>query len=96
MATRNCWHIWLDQQDAADNLDVVLLDSHEDGIEQITRTLEHYEQLDAIHFLSHGTDGSVKLGNTWLDADRLTCVRRHDCRLDRCAGVQRGYSLLQL
>ena len=61
----------VDQPDAADHLDVVLLDSHEDGIEQITRTLEQYDQLDAIHFLSHGTDGSVKLGNTWLDAERL-------------------------
>ncbi len=27
--------------------------------------------LDAIHLVSHGTDGAVKLGASWLDSDNL-------------------------
>jgi len=61
-----------EQHAANDDFAIILLDSQQDGIEQITRTLEQYEQLDAVHFLSHGSDGAVRLGNTWLNADTLT------------------------
>ncbi len=61
-----------DQHNEAGSLDIILLDHHEEGIQQITRALEQYEQLDAVRFLSHGNDGSVRLGSTWLDADHLT------------------------
>ena len=60
-----------DEQGEAGHLEVVLLQSDMDGIEQITHTLEQHDQLSAVHILSHGTDSAIKLGNTWLDADRI-------------------------
>ena len=53
------------------NFEVVLLDSNRDGIEQISETLSTYDDVDAVHILSHGKDGSVKLGNTWLSTNNL-------------------------
>ena len=50
---------------------VVFLDSDRDGVEQISEALAGYEYLDAVHFISHGAEGSVKLGNTWLNADNM-------------------------
>jgi len=56
---------------AAQNADdreitVVTLDSGQDGIEQISSVLSESENIDAVHFVSHGTDSAVKLGDTWL------------------------------
>ncbi|MCA9169585.1 MAG: DUF4347 domain-containing protein, partial [Planctomycetales bacterium] len=53
------------------SLEVVLLSDSRDGIEQITTALAAYDNLDAVHFVSHGTDRAVKLGNTWLTLDSL-------------------------
>ncbi len=53
------------------NIDVVLLDSRQDGVQQITGILSRYEDLDAIHIVSHGTEGGVRLGSTWLDAKNM-------------------------
>jgi len=33
--------------------------------------LSQYDELDAVHIVSHGSDGAVKLGNTWLNADNV-------------------------
>ncbi len=60
-----------DEQGEAGPLEVVLLQSDMDGIEQITHALEQHDQLSAVHILAHGTDSAIKLGNTWLDADRI-------------------------
>jgi VCBS repeat-containing protein/parallel beta-helix repeat protein len=52
-------------------IDIVILDPNKDGISQITATLSHYGNLDAVHLISHGTDGSVQLGSTSLNFDTL-------------------------
>ncbi|MHB8973952.1 MAG: DUF4347 domain-containing protein [Pirellulaceae bacterium] len=52
-------------------LSVVAFDGDRDGIEQIAAALQEYTDLDAVHFVTHGTDGAVKLGSTWLRADSL-------------------------
>jgi hypothetical protein len=52
-------------------VDVVLLDGERDGIEQITAALHGHAELDAIHIVSHGTEGAVQLGSTWLDGSSL-------------------------
>jgi len=52
-------------------IDVVLLTGNRDGIDQISETLSRYDDLDAVHVVSHGTDGKVKLGSTWLNANNL-------------------------
>ena len=47
--------------------EVVLLDNHSDGIDQITDVLSKSKNLNAVHIISHGTDGSVELGNSTLN-----------------------------
>jgi hypothetical protein len=53
-------------------LEVILLDSEQDGIEQISDFLKDYEDLDAIHIVSHGSEGAAQLGNAWLTNDSLS------------------------
>ncbi len=49
-------------------LEVALIDSTRDGLEQINQWLSHFEgKADAIHIISHGADRAVKLGDTWYD-----------------------------
>ena len=53
-------------------LEIRILDSDSDGIQQITDLLAESEgQYDAIHIISHGDEGEVNLGNTALTADNL-------------------------
>jgi len=49
----------------------VLLDANRDGIEQIAETLQDLEDVDAIHVFSHGVNGAVELGSSWLNAFSL-------------------------
>ncbi len=56
---------------AGRNLEVVLLDPERDGVAQITETLARYQDLDAIHIVSHGDAGSVQLGNISLSSGSL-------------------------
>ena len=53
------------------NLEFVLIDQERDGIRKITDTLAQKSDLDAIHVISHATDGSVQLGSAKLDFDSL-------------------------
>jgi uncharacterized protein DUF4347/cellulose/xylan binding protein with CBM9 domain/cadherin-like protein len=57
--------------DPGRELEVVLLSGDRDGMDQITEALAGRDDLDAIHIVSHGTDGAVQLGNTWLSADNI-------------------------
>ena len=54
------------QRDSGRAIDFFVLDSHSDGVDQIAETLERYSDLDAVHIVSHGESGAVKLGGTWL------------------------------
>lgn len=56
-------------------IDYVLLESDRNGFAQITEALIDHQELDAIHIVSHGTDGSVKLGNTWLSGNNVDSLR---------------------
>ena len=53
------------------NVQIFLLDGERDGIEQITEVLAGFQGLAGVHIVSHGTNGSVKAGNTWLRTDNL-------------------------
>ncbi|NIL98260.1 MAG: DUF4347 domain-containing protein, partial [Planctomycetales bacterium] len=53
-------------------IDVILLEADRDGIDQITTALIDYQDLDAIHLVSHGTDRTLKLGSTWLSMDNIS------------------------
>ncbi|MCP4390693.1 MAG: DUF4347 domain-containing protein, partial [Gammaproteobacteria bacterium] len=61
----------LNQADDSRHLEVVLLDSERNGIDQISETLLAYQDLDAVHLISHGSDGAVNIGNTTLNAETL-------------------------
>jgi len=51
--------------------EVVVLDSSKDGLQQIANYLEGRTNVDAIHLLSHGAQGTVEVGNTWLSSENL-------------------------
>ncbi|KAB2963775.1 DUF4347 domain-containing protein, partial [Zoogloea sp.] len=52
-------------------VEVVLLDPEHDGLAQIDAALAGRTGITALHFVSHGADGMVVLGNTPLDTDGL-------------------------
>jgi len=54
-----------------DGILVVLLDADWDGVEQVTQLLAAYSGIGAVHVLSHGASGSLRLGNNTLNASRL-------------------------
>ena len=51
---------------------VVVLDSHFDGIGQIGEVLKNYHDISAVHIISHGSEGTVKLGTTTLSDSNLS------------------------
>jgi hypothetical protein len=61
--------------DASREVDVVLLSKNSDGIAQITAALSLRSEVDAVHFVSHGTNNAVKLGSTWITSDNLSEFR---------------------
>jgi len=50
--------------DESRRFEVVLLEATRDGIEQISRELTNHNELDAIHVVSRGPEGAVKLGGS--------------------------------
>lgn len=61
----------LNNADTSRVINVILLDSTQNGIEQISDALLDHDDLAAIHVISHGDDGNVQLGNTTLNSDTL-------------------------
>jgi choice-of-anchor C domain-containing protein len=53
------------------NVTVYVLDGATDGYAQIDSILSQYQGLSAIHFVSHGSDGMIQLGSSWLTAGNL-------------------------
>ena len=51
--------------------EVVILDPNKDGLQQMADYLKGREGLDAIHLLSHGSEGTVQMGNVWLNSGNL-------------------------
>jgi hypothetical protein len=52
-------------------IEVVVLESDRDGIEQITEAMAERRDVSAVHIVSHGSDGSLSLGDTRLSAYNL-------------------------
>jgi predicted outer membrane repeat protein len=50
--------------------EVVILDPEQDGVAQITDYLRK-NKYSSVHIVSHGSDGSLQLGGTWLNAENL-------------------------
>ena len=51
---------------------VVVLDSSKDGLAQIEQYLQQHPGVGAIHLVSHGSDGNVQIGSTWLNGGDLS------------------------
>jgi archaellum component FlaF (FlaF/FlaG flagellin family) len=49
-----------------------ILNPSQDGIKQITEILQDYPQVESLHLISHGSPGSIQLGNSYLSLDTLT------------------------
>ncbi len=62
-----------DLQGSDDNriIEVVVIESDRNGIEQVSELLSERSGLTAVHFISHGTDGQINLGNDWLNSTTL-------------------------
>ena len=50
---------------------VVVLNSTEDGVEQITRVIGRYFYISSVHIVSHGRPGCLYLGNGQLNVDHI-------------------------
>jgi hypothetical protein len=51
---------------------VILLDRTQDGIDQISQVLAGYRNVESVHIVSHGSIGSLTLGNVTLDLSTLS------------------------
>jgi hypothetical protein len=51
---------------------VVVLDPDEDGLTQIQQAVSGYTGLKALHVLTHGAQGQLQLGSTWLTEESLS------------------------
>ena len=66
-----------------DAAEVILLDSGRDGVEQIAEALADRSDVDAVHIISHGEPGELRLGNSTLTetsmrgehADEMAVIR---------------------
>jgi VCBS repeat-containing protein len=53
------------------NVEIVIIDNDENGVQKITETLDGRADISAIHILSHGSAGEVSLGNMNLTSKNL-------------------------
>ncbi|MEA5495625.1 DUF4347 domain-containing protein [Limnoraphis robusta] len=58
-------------EETAPNAEVIVLDSSEDGIEQITQALAGRAEIESIQIISHGNDGQLNLGATALTSENI-------------------------
>ena len=55
--------------DAEKIIEVVVLAADQSGIGQVTEALANYQDLDAVHLISHGIDGKVDIGHPAPSSD---------------------------
>jgi trimeric autotransporter adhesin len=63
--------MWWSQASAASPIEVVVMDPAADGVSQLTALLSDRRDLSAVHLVSHGEAGQLRLGTTTLDAALL-------------------------
>ncbi|MCA9136403.1 MAG: DUF4347 domain-containing protein, partial [Planctomycetales bacterium] len=54
------------------DLEIYLLDGSRDGIDQVSEILADYDNVNAIHILSHGNDAQLRLGSSTVTSDNLS------------------------
>ncbi|QDS96627.1 hypothetical protein FF011L_54390 [Roseimaritima multifibrata] len=60
----------LELAESAD-VDFLLLDSEQNGIDQISQYLASQDGITQIHLLTHGNEQGIQLGNTWLNNEQF-------------------------
>ena len=50
---------------------ILIIDSTKDGIDQISEALSVYRNIDALHIISHGQSGAIRLGSSLVDSEAL-------------------------
>ncbi|MBE9101349.1 tandem-95 repeat protein [Vacuolonema iberomarrocanum] len=53
------------------NAEVIVLDTTQDGVAQISQALAQRQQVESVQIISHGSNGALQLGSTTLNADTL-------------------------
>jgi hypothetical protein len=61
----------LERRDNNRNFEVVELKSDRNGIEQVSEILSERSNLAAVHFITHGADGQINIGSTFLNSTAL-------------------------
>lgn len=56
----------------APNVEIIMLDGGQDGVEQMANALAGRTGIDAIHVISHGGAGELQLGTGVLNADSMS------------------------
>ena len=65
------------------SVEIVILDTTRDGVGQIAEALRGRTNVDAIHIVSHGSDGRLNLGNAVLDAQSIGAQHAADLTVIR-------------
>ncbi|MGH1427409.1 MAG: DUF4347 domain-containing protein [Arenicella sp.] len=68
-------HLTESQAEQQAQIVVYFIDPSENGVEKIANSLANYDDVDAVHILSHGAAGAVNLGNTRLTHDNVAKYR---------------------
>ncbi len=58
------------------NTDIYYLNSEQGGLAQISTVLDQYQNLDVIHIVSHGSEGSLQLGSSTLSLKTINQYRQ--------------------
>ncbi|XZE33950.1 cadherin domain-containing protein [Pirellulaceae bacterium SH501] len=53
------------------DFEIHVLNSIEHGLDQIESLITQYDDLDAIHLVTHGADGFIQLGGGWLTSSNI-------------------------
>jgi large repetitive protein len=63
-------------KDIPGDVKIVLIDPSRDGVAQMITELQGQSGVEAIHILSHGSDGSIQLGTSEISEDTMSTVYR--------------------
>ena len=69
------------------NAEVITLNAASSGVDQISAVLSGRSNISAIHIISHGTDGALKLGNSTLDASNVATTSAWKAALSQDADI---------
>lgn len=59
------------ERGASGKIELVYLDAEIDGVKQVANWLKQYNDLDALHFITHGQDGSINIGQGSLTQETI-------------------------